>query len=118
MASRKPLRAPVVPAKDFLDGAPIDTVEQPAKAAAKPKREPKPKAAKPVAHAPDQLDLVLTDVEAEPSKLVSMKIPLKLYEGIDKVRRNSRLTLTDIFVKSAEPQVARLLAEIEGRKAR
>lgn len=115
MPSRKPLKAPVMEA--FLDGAPIKPADAPAP---KPKRAPKPKAAKPtpIAKAPDQTELTLTDVEIEPTKLVSLKIPLKMFEDIDTLRRASRITLTDILVKSAAPQIARLMDELKKRGLR
>ncbi len=105
--------------KSFLDGAPVATVEAtPEPKAVKPKRVPKPKVAKPtpIAKAPEQAELTLTDVEIEPTKLVSLKIPLRMFEDIDTLRRNSRITLTDIFVKSAAPQVARLMVELGKRQ--
>jgi hypothetical protein len=107
MPSRRPLK---VPTQEFLEGAPVQPAEP------KPKRVAKPKPA-PIAEAPAQLDLTLTDVEIEPTKLVSLKIPLKMFEDIDTLRRNSRITLTDIFIKSAAPQVSRLIEQLNKRKA-
>lgn len=111
MQSRRALKPPVV-AASFLEGAPI----KPADAPAKPKREPKAKPA--IAAVPDQTELTLTDVEIEPTKLVSLKIPLKMFEDIDTLRRASRITLTDILVKSAAPQIARLMDELKKRQGK
>jgi hypothetical protein len=107
-SSRKPLRPPVV-SPAFLDGAPIAPAAEakPArKARAVVKREPEPQ--------PEPL--TLSDVEVEPTRLVSLKIPLKMFTDIDEIRRHSRVTLTDIFVKSAAPQVARLMEQLKKRQ--
>jgi hypothetical protein len=105
--SAKPtLKPPVVPSA-FLEGAAGAAVTA-----------PKPGAVQKVPAAPKIPELTLTDVEIEATKLVSLKIPLKMYEDIDTLRRNSNITLTDIFVKSAAPQVARLIEELRKKQGK
>lgn len=77
-----------------------------------PRAKPAPKAAA----APAQYDLVLPEIDDHAVRMVSFKIPVALYNDIDYLRSHAKLTATDIFVKSATPQVARLLAELKERE--
>jgi hypothetical protein len=107
MASRKPLK-PV--SQSFLDGAPVET---------KAVEPPKPRAKKAAAPQPDLFAqrIALPEPEAHPVKAVSLKIPYQLYSDIDEIRKATGLTATDIFIKSAAPEVAMLLQQLRERQA-
>lgn len=71
----------------------------------------------PKEHTEPQLRLTLPELDIEPVKMVSLKIPLSLYADIDALRRETGITLTDIFVKCATPEVELLKEQLERRKA-
>jgi len=104
MATRKhpPLKPPVI-SDAFLEGG-VST------------RAAAPAEAPPAAHAHGLSLELLEDVV--PVQMVSIKIPLPLYNDIERLRRHTRLTMTKIFVESATPEVAKLLADLEAKLGR
>lgn len=82
--------------------------------------EPEPKA-KPTKAAKDtvqfQMRIALPKRELHATKVVTMKIPIQLYADIDEIRSETGLTATEIFVRTATPEVAELLRQLRERKA-